>query len=456
MHRLALVVVSLITAAACQGNNPASCQLPENMDTEACRRGGPCQTSNDCTSTPDKPVCDTSAGSGACVKCTTDDHALCTGATPRCENNACVACADDGDCGVNGVCLLDGTCADPNRILYTRATGGIDAGACGDVGAECSFTGALALVSGAKNIIKLDDALYAADGGFVTNIDEQVPLTIAARGATLDRGDSGPVLTIIDRRNVTLLGGTITGGTGSNGDGISCNPNALLTVFGTTFTNNEESAIDADQCALRIGKASISNNSARTGANAAAIDSSEGSLTMWLSKIESNKGGGVNVTNNGAIAIIGNLFYNNGSSSSSVSGLLITTTNAPSNRLEFNTIVNNLSSSGLSKGIQCNTVDFVARNNIIWDEASSPQMMITGACKHSYSAIDQDVPMDNDGGNNIDDDPMFQPGFLVGAGSPVQGKADPNADLSGITSVDLAGRERTPPADIGAYQVPVP
>lgn len=460
MPRGVFIIVSLAYITGCKEGNPAYCGLPENTGRPECMEpttGGSCQSSADCASNVGFPVCDLMENGGTCVQCTTIDHALCTGLTPRCENQTCVPCVDGNDCGAMGVCMQDGSCADPNRIIHAQANSGIDAGTCGDVGTECTLARALAVVTAQKDIIKLDDAdIYASPpGGF--RVEAITPLTIDAHGATLRRFDDGPVLSISDDCLVTLLGGTVSNARGGSGHGIECS-GATLIIDGTMIIDNEESAIVADRCTTRIRKASISNNSARLGTRSPAISIRSGSLTMWLSELFLNKGGGVQVTNDGSFAIVGNLFHKNGdkgATSSSVSGLILDSTTTPMNRLEFNTIVDNQAGTALAQGILCNTVGLTARNNIIWSTEAMSDPLITGSCKHAYSDIGELLPTSIDVVGNMNSDPLFEADFRVRSGSPIEGKADPLSNLTGIASVDLAGQPRMAPADIGAYQVPM-
>jgi hypothetical protein len=419
--------------------------------------GGPCQGGSDCPS--NLPVCDQTLNEGTCVLCTDSDRQQCTGMTPRCEDRKCVACVDDNDCGDRGVCLSEGDCAAASRIIHVKASGGSNTAGCGAIDNECTLTRAFTEVTTDRNIVKLDDAtIYTSPaGGF--RIDTNTPFTIDARGAELRRSDSGPVLFIDDDGFVTILGGTIAGSQSSSTHGAECRHRATLVIEGTTITGNDESGIFADQCTLRINKAIISNNSSRTGVRVPAVDVRNGSVTMSLSKLLSNKGGGVRTTNDTAFVIVGSLFHNNGqgvSPTSSVSALSLDSTSAPMNRLEFNTIVDNHASTSLAQGISCVVDNFTARNNIVWNTQSPTDTLIEGSCSHAYSNVRQVLLDPINGPGNLNDDPSFESlsDFRVKPGSPVDGRADPQANLDGIASVDLAGQTRTAPADIGAYEVP--
>jgi hypothetical protein len=271
----------------------------------------------------------------------------------------------------------------------------------------------------------------------------------------LHKAADGPILTISDGKTATLFGGKIEGAT--NGEGILCGSNATLTVDGTTIDTIEKSAINANSgCKLTVTSTTICNNSRKSSTFVPAISDNGDFITMSRSRIFSNKGGGINVAS-GKFSIVGNVFWDNGDINySPIGGIFISTGPDPLNRMEFNSISGNLAESGLEAGIYCSAgAGFIARNNIIWDNISSLVPQIGGSCKHAYSDIGpMSVTGTNDGGNNLNVDPMLTPDLHVMPSSLVRQKADPNADLSGIAARDIDGDPRIAPADIGADQLP--
>jgi len=473
MPRLAFVVVALaVTAAAtagCKTDNPNSCELAANAGKPDCTMidsGQPvmdkCKAAPDCASTPATPACDTLKEGGTCVQCTAGDLRVCaaTATTPRCENDMCVACVDDADCGGTGVCLLDGSCAVVDNIIHATPAGSSDDD-CGTLTKPCGLTKAVAVATSQKNIIKLDsDGTYNADNVTITKT-----VTIDARGATaggaiIKRSNNGPILTITGGAT-TILGGMVQGSVNGNADGIVCTSNASpttsITIVGSVITGNERSAINSDTCALNIVKTTISSNSHRQNQYSPAITSSNGSLTVSQSLFTMNQGGAISVSNGATFTIVGNVFSINGDGAGPLGGMSLVTTST-SNRLEFNTIVNNVVQLGASApGVHCLSTDFVARNNIIWGNVGAAGIQVDGNCKHDYSDIQQTLLPANDNGNNLtpSQDPLFNADFSVQATSPVRGRADPGSSLTGIASHDIAGKPRTAvPSDIGAYLVP--
>jgi len=370
----------------------------------------------------------------------------------------------------SGVCLPTGGCADPKQIIHAASPSGKTA-ACGDgTQPACSLVGALAMVNATRNVIKLDDTgIFATMNGFIVSND----VTIDARGATLNRSQDGPVVTVNDNKSLTLLGGTISNAVGAGGDGLKCGHNSTLAVFDSTITSNNETGISSDGCRATVVHAKISSNSkAQPPMLFAGIEvSNGGSLTISRSQIISNRGGGITVGMNSTFTIVGNMFLNNGDSSGLVGGLQVTTT-VPGNRLDFNTLSGNTATTGIAAGVQCtapavSTVvpppPLTAQNNVIWDNNGASAVQVSGTCFHAYSDIGTTaVPgtLTPPDGNDFSQPPQFTSStdLTVNSTSPIRGKGNPSSDLGGIASTDILGVPRTvrPSAgpDPGAYIVP--
>jgi hypothetical protein len=386
------------------------------------------------------------------------------GTTPRCEADLCVGCIDDSDCGgVTGVCLPDGSCADTSKIIYAAAGGSTDSESCGVLINECSLDAALdqARISTTKNIIKLDNAgPYSAKmGNYMAEVDAVKNLILDARGATLHHNTTGPILTIMSGKELTILGGIIekaanNGGAGNtDGAGIKCD-NGILNVYKTDISQNDAAGILATGCILTITATSIHDNG--QGTPSAGVDASGGLTTSSQSKFTSNKGGGIVISSNGKFTIVGNVFASNGTASSVVGGFSAQTA-ITGNRLDFNTFANNQASTGLTSGAQCVSTGLIAQNNIIWDNIPSSSQ-VGGNCTYDYSDIGP-VAIGGalNGPHNINpSDPNFisTTDLSLMVGSPLRGQANPQADITGIAAKDINGRPRSTPADIGAYVVP--
>jgi hypothetical protein len=457
MVRLLLLVIPLAVLAGCRTENKDFCQNPSNAGLQGCpgdaSNGGGCGSDGDCK-VAGFPVCVMSNSEGTCKACSdgpAGNKGACSGTTPRCESNACVACVDDvQDCG-GGVCLLTGACADPSRIIHA-ASNGVQTPGCGDSAANpCGLNAAIALATADRNVIKLDGQDTVTQNGFTVSKD----VTIDARGMTLARGDNGPVLTVMGGKTLTLLGGTIHGTATKNGEGIKCMGSTLIAVD-TKVDSNDLSGINADTCALNLTRVTINNNSQKSNTFVPGIDVKMGSIALAQSRIDGNNGGGLAI--NGAVfQIVGNVFSNNGPPGtpdppSTIGGISIMTTGNPANRLDFNTITGNHTQTGFTPGLLC-AGGLTVRNNIIYGNNDNLVPQYGGNCQPAYSDLGF-VTVDTN--NNMHADPMFGTGFHLGATSSVLGKADPDSDLSGMALKDIDGQPRVKRsgmgADIGADQ----
>lgn len=461
MIRSLLPVVAIAALAACQTRNPNYCPDDAGMcgSPGDGSSGGRCSSDSDCK-TADFPACDLTVNQ--CKPCTASNPGVCTGTNaPHCDSNACAACVDDRDCSNGaGVCLATGGCALPGQIIHADSTkaGSSD---CGDgILPACSLTGALGLVAPGKNVIKLDDVgPFLAEGFMVTN-----DVTIDARvngGATLSRSNNGPVITVMGGKSFTLLGGIVHGTAGKDSDGINCSGSgSTLVVVDTKVENNDQSGINADTCTLNLTRVTVSNNSKKAGAFAPGIIVNKGSISLAQSRIDSNNGGGLSITN-AVFQIVGNVFSNNGPPGtaampdppSPVGGISITAPANSANRLDFNTITGNHAQAGNGPGLQCTAGGLNVRNNIIYGNNDNLASQFGGNCQPVYSDLGF-ITIDTN--NNTHADPMFGTAFHLTANSALLGKADPSSDLTGIAAKDIDGEKRIKRsgagADIGADQ----
>jgi hypothetical protein len=466
MARLLLLVVPIAVLAGCQTENKAFCANPSNAGLEGCpgdANNGGCGSDGDCK-TADFPVCikPSADSQGTCKACLDSTHGACGGMTPRCESNSCVACVDDGDCqGGTGVCLPTGDCAATSRIIHATSNSR-NMMNCGDsVTNPCALVSAILLATSSRDVIKLDGGDTFNENGFTVSKD----VTIDARGATLTRGDMGPVLTVMGGKTLTLIGGTISGAHGGAGSAISCS-SATIVMDATVLTMNEQSGVDANGCSLKITKARIENNNNQGGALAPGIKATGGVISIARTWIATNKGGGLKL-NDAQFTIVGNVFVNNGDTTSQVGGVSINTSSS-NNRFEFNSIArNNAQQSapaiGVPGGVSCAADSgFTAKNNIIWNNnsyfAANQGIQIQGACLYTYSDIGPNgisVPAD-DPNHNQNNDPMFKNEssdlHLTAASPSGLRQSDPGASLADPAQQDIDGDLRASPVYIGADQ----
>jgi hypothetical protein len=150
--------------------------------------------------------------------------------------------------------------------------------------------------------------------------------TLIARGATITRSaGSGSIVSVRNSQSLKLVGGTLQGP--NNADGIRCNTFSKLQVHETVIEKMTESGIETDGCDITVSRAVIRRNLL----------------------------GGISMVNTFRVATITNNFvYLNGQLNSSlVGGMMLKL--AAGSKLEFNTVVDNLSANGSTSagGIVC-------------------------------------------------------------------------------------------------------
>ncbi|HET9622647.1 MAG TPA: right-handed parallel beta-helix repeat-containing protein [Kofleriaceae bacterium] len=464
MRRLALFTTSVMALLGCTKTNDLYCD--GHPGAAGCPDGGgsgvpACKNDDGCTGNAAGSVCDTAQSK--CVQCTSA-HDACdkAGTTPICDTTAetCGACTTDDQCGTGGFCLPSGACAAATTVIHAASTGTDPQPACGNGTPQkpCSLDDALTIAAAdpTKKVIQLDDSgSYASSqpSSFVVKAD----VTIEAHTATFHRrtggpGD-GPIFTVTGGKAAALLGGTIDGALGINGDGIQCNSSSSLVVRGTTISNSTESAIDFQNCDVTVVAAKLQSN----GNNnlSAGIKSSAGTLTIYQSVIAGNKGGGLSLNDGTVFKVVGNAIVGNGGNNSPTGGVSINATpTAAGSRLDFNTISSNQSQSIVGAGVQCAINQFTAEDNIIWN--NTPKQL--NGCSYAYSVIGPTkVAAENDGGNDTEADPkLAADGFHITAASSAHQHANQAADLTGIAAKDVDGDPRVKPADSGADQFRAP
>lgn len=323
-----------------------------------------CTSDHQCT-LPGMAVCDVMS-SMTCVQCTTSEPAACTGMTPVCGvDDACHGCTAHAQCG-SGACLPGGSCGDDTSVAYVDQAGS-DNPMCTKAMPCNVVTKALATN---RPFVKftgmIDEAVTVERGRVVT--------FLADPGALLTHGSGGAILTVRD-------------------------DDTSLTVYDLAISNAPNSASGFGLVIQAGGAPSVSlvhvtlDNNPGGGVSAAG-----GSLTVSQSTISNNQGGGISASGGGVTFDITNtLIFRNGDDSTSMfGGLNIGITTAGSNRLAFNTIVDNQAVIG-SGGIACGLTAFMAPNNIIarnslaGNTGSASAQVTAGGCGYPTSKIQPDV-----------------------------------------------------------------
>lgn len=348
----------------------------------------PCTGDPDCTD-PTKQVCDLVV-TNTCVECTVAKPRACMGTTPVCSaNNVCRGCQADSECTSQVCDLPPGSCANEATVWYASPTG--SGNTCSRM-QSCQLMTAIGLVDSTMKTIRMLPDKYTEH---VTIADKTV--TIHGDGADLTAIPPGEILHVNGSADVSLLGLHIHGGMGAMGDGILCintvANSPTLRLQHVTIDMNGGAGLDATNCFLTVSQSTLSSN---TGGG---ITASKSTLTISQSTVSGNMGGGISVSGIGTAFDITNTFiFKNGDGSSSGSmfgGLNLGITVAGSNRLAFNTIVDNAAINN-SGGVICNVATFMGPNNIIArntlaGSATDPAAQTSGACTYPTSRIQSDV-----------------------------------------------------------------
>lgn len=398
--------------------NPGYCAHPPC----AAGDGGGCTKDTDCASPAG--VCDTTANQ--CVQCTATDHAACAGTTPVCgTDDTCRACAAHSECAADACSFADGSCVAETDVAYVDSAGTNNT-ACGRLSPCTSLIAGLGTGKPFVRVRGTIDEAIAFTTGRVT--------ILADRGATLTHDGAAPVLTV---------SGPVSGADTS------------LTIYDLTISDNHlgggvSVAAGAGMTNLSLIHTTIS------GHDGEGIRVESGAFTLARSAITSNRDGGVVIDGTATFFIVGNTFFANGSMTSTTGAVRISARQAPSNRLDFNSLLKN-QNQDRGGAIDCSAgPTFTARNNII-DNPAQLADPLTGSCAYAYSLI-QPASTAQSTHPVVGADPMFvdpiNGDMHLMSGSPALHAADPAADVSGLALDDMDGKPRMPPpATIGAYQM---
>ncbi len=397
--RFALSVLALGLAGGCElfVDVPNATPLDPGDAATHCTDSGGCAAPT--------PVCELT--SRTCVECLTSPD--CASDRPVCEANACRGCRADVECPASNVCLGDGTCADPARVLYASSTG--TAPTC-TAAAPCSFDTAVGLVTGATDVIKLAPGTY----------DRPAPLSfthdtiLTGEGATLHGTSAQSLALMFDVTGVSL------------------------TALNLHFDLAGEIAVQCMTGALHLDRVYLINGAGGAYANACTVEVSR-------SRVDANSFYGLYLTGS-TVAISNTYITNNGASSEG--GLVIASSTG---MLDHVTMAGNSAMVAGAQAVRCtDSPQLAIRSSIIFGHAAPS---IDAACMVDHSIVDPDY---TGGTGNLAMDPLFvAPGtrdYHLQAGSPAVGLADPASQLA----VDFDGEPRPQPAgsvpDSGADEIP--
>jgi hypothetical protein len=322
---------------------------------------------------------------GACSK---DNPYYCEAATDHnCTTpDAMVRCVAHSECASNA-CLPNGQCATDEDVAFVHGGESI-----------------AAAVATGKPFVKLSGAFDEALVLTNTNVH-----FLADPGTTLTRSTSGPIIDLHGTSNVAIDDLVIRDGLGNTGHGINI-------------------AAGESMVSLTLDHVAVLDNGG-IGVNAA-----DGKLAMERCIVSGNKNGGAQVA--AAMAVENSLFVGNGSSTSIVGGVSLTPRGS-TNTFSFNTVADNLSSSGSVsvRGVNC-PVPMTVNSSIVTGNATSLN------CTLEYSLVSGDPMFKATDATS----PLSPDYYRIGATSD----AIDHADNSATMSVDIDGQPREGARDIGA------
>jgi hypothetical protein len=378
-------------------------------------------------------------GVGSCAQCL--DSAACTADAPVCDPTArtCGACKEHSDCAAfSGVCGDGGACAAESDVLYVVKSGtSVDmctrAMPCGTVNA------ALALVSGTRRYLLLDDQIYAE------HLDlEDIAVTIIGENATILGTESRPVVSIANDVDLELEGLIVRSALASTtAAGILCSSSvnsSTILLRNVNVRDNGGVGIGITRCSFRLERSMIANNT----------------------------GGGIDISN-ADFSIVNSFILANGKDTgtaplSTLGGVRIINADVYEPQFfAFNTVAaNRAGTSAAAGGVQCsvNASSTVVATSSIIRKGLGGKPTLAGDCVWNNSNVEDGAglsalaPMEN--GNHYDDCGLADDGggiYRVTTGSPCDNAAQADTGVD----VDYEGESRpaTPgmPPDMGADEL---
>jgi hypothetical protein len=384
MTRIAIVLV--VAAFGCQRKSELFCEHHPEMCTDGSSEGQMCGS---CVA-PNKAC---NPDTNMCVACNTSLD--CDGMTPVCDNHDCRACKEHTQCP-SGACLPDGSCAPVGMVAFVQA-GATDNAMCSE-SMPCGHV--TAAIATNKPNIKITGTIIEHVG-----IDSVTRVIVGAPDARLTETVSiGSILDVTGTSDITVAHVMICG---------VMTPNIGVTLHGGI---------------LRLDHVTV--DSCTNGG----ITVTSGKLILHQSTVSNNTNGGIDFANvPSTFDISNNFIFRNGQTSSGVVGgiRLLNFSNDGTNKLEFNTIVDNhiANSTTRAGGITCDTGGFSMANNIIArndvnGDRSAANANVVGVCNNLTSYIDQNIlPL-----NFVDaDNPPYD--YHIQAGSMA-------IDMGGTTTLD--------------------
>jgi len=368
---------------------------------------GPHACVDSATCTAPTPVCETT--SHTCVECLLSPD--CTAPDrPVCQANICRGCIDDAECPSSNVCLTDGTCADPARVLYAAQTG--TGTTCAEA-APCSFDQAVANVSATADVVKLAPGTYDRPA----QLEITKNMIVTGEGATFHGTATTSFTLMFDITSVAVtfmrmhfdLNGMF---------GAECVMSGQLHLDRVVMTNGVAGAYSS-ACTFSIDRSLI-----------------DGTSFYGLYLINST-------------VTVSNTFVTN-SGASSQGGIVI---NGSSGVIDHVTLAGDTASMAGGQAIRCTDGNVAIRSSIIFGNGSPA---VEDACLVGHSIVDPGYA--GPGTGNLTMDPLYVApathDYHIQAGSPAVGLADPASQVTHDYDGDPRPNPMGSMADSGADEIP--
>ncbi|MDC0719489.1 hypothetical protein [Nannocystis bainbridge] len=261
------------------------------------------------------PVCDMDAG--ACVVCTPDNKALCSGTTPVCDaaTNECAGCIEHADCPDSACNAESGACFALENVIHVDSAAQCDIGDGTKAQPFCQITQALDQVG--MNDPSLGWTIKVKTGNYIQPalvVPEASNLAIVGDGGVAKiRSTTAATLQISPSSKVTL--GKLNLASNADDSGMTCTGSQVL-GSDLTFSLNRQGYVGTD-CTAHFNR----------------------------SVFYKNTSGGLSAFGAGATALVNSYVSNNGSNAESNYGGVLTGQGHELS-LIYSTVVNNLSEVG--------------------------------------------------------------------------------------------------------------
>jgi hypothetical protein len=340
------------TSAECPAEVPI-CGVPDGGATGGCRV---CAGNDECGR---KSLTTPKCMNGMCVACDTATCAQPGSKTPVCDNasGSCVRCSVHSDCGPNGICTDDGSCAAADQIAWVD-NGGMATTTCQSSGtahdgkmaatAYCDIQNAIDATDARPYLIVNGQGTGKPYGPVQVTGHTVTMVALGAQAAAIHDTSSRGVL-VLDGANVTLDGFDIQS---TAGDGVACKPlsgSATLRVRHCTVHQSAGFGVLSNGCTVTLDRNSIGPNNSVGGVSLAA----------------------------GMYTVTNNFIFSNGVG---VGGGVVLAVGA-TGTFAFNTVARNATTGGVG-GVNCASSQLVEASIVSFNTlAGAPASQLSAGCR---------------------------------------------------------------------------